>query len=282
MTHHSLSGKIAVLHVVLSALFGELHLQRRVLEDVRVKLDDMYEVNGATLKKQTDITEVLDVLPENVRRAFSGDMQRLHQQLQRCGSRAKDYVKRLVDNSVSRIVRAYEEHQALQRRHQKETKRYLSQLLQQQRQIQHVQHKELKEQGSVVLGAMNHRFDQIERMISMLQTNRNGYVLRTDCLLYDHQFAVNLITDLGIGHLGPLPQLTLLSLSECSKITDAALRGLGPMPHLTTLGLYQCSSVTDLGIGHLGPLPQLTRLDLGDCRKVTDAALTGLGPMPHL
>ncbi|CUG84756.1 Hypothetical protein, putative, partial [Bodo saltans] len=190
-THHSLGGKIAVLHVEVSGLFGELHRQRRVLEDVHVKLDDMYELNGTTLKKQTDITEVLDVLPESVRKAVSGDVQRLYQQLQRCGSQAKDYIKHLLDTSVSRIMETYKEQQLLQRRHQRETNQYLSQLQQQQRQItlndrnmRNRQHRELMEHGGVVLGTVNDRFDQLERMISMLQPNVGGHASR-NFLLYD-------------------------------------------------------------------------------------------------
>lgn len=181
-THHSLGGKIAVLHVEVSGLLGELHLQRRVLEDIRVKLDSMYEVSGATLKKQTDITEVLDVLPESVCKAFSRDVQRLHQHLQRCGSQSKADVRFIVDNAVGRIVATYNEHQALQRRHQKRTKRYIS-LLQTQLQqsqlsdqnVRHAHHREL----------MDRRFNQLERMINMLQANRHVHAFRTNCLLYD-------------------------------------------------------------------------------------------------
>ncbi|CUG91165.1 Hypothetical protein, putative, partial [Bodo saltans] len=242
-THHSLGGKIAVLHVEVSGLFGELHLQRRVLEDVRVKLDSMYEVNGATLKKQTDITEVLDVLPESVRKAFSRDVQRLHQQLQRCGSQAKDYVKRVVEDSVSRIVVTFNEHQALQRRHQRETKRYLTQLQQQQRQIQ------LRQESDQLLHNQQHKelMEQGERMIRML-TARSDHALRTNTLLFDprEDDGHRLTTDQRRYYADYPLQLLQVALRNVYHELDATETSImGRSIKLSRMGMY-----TSLRIAH--------------------------------
>ncbi|CUE69363.1 Hypothetical protein, putative, partial [Bodo saltans] len=188
--HLSIADKIAVLHIEVTGVLGELHLQRRILQEMGARLDGMYEASGAVLKKQTEITEVLDALPSSVRQALSRDVQRLHQQLRSHQSRTRDFVERLLRDAMSQLMTSYKEHQALQRRQHRETKRYLSQLLQEQENMQQSQHddknerrrqhNEVMEHGGVVLG----RFDQLERMISILQAQVRGDSTATT-LLYN-------------------------------------------------------------------------------------------------
>ncbi|CUG45236.1 Hypothetical protein, putative [Bodo saltans] len=159
--HLSIADKIAVLHIEVTGVLSEVHLQRRILQKMGAKLDSMYEAGGAVLKKQTEITEVLDALPSSIRQALSRDVQRLHQQLRSHQSRTRDFVERLLNDAMSQLMTSYKEHQALQRRQHRETKRYLSQLLQQQNDMQQRQlddkderrrqHNEVMEHGGVVL-----------------------------------------------------------------------------------------------------------------------------------
>ncbi|CUG89329.1 Hypothetical protein, putative [Bodo saltans] len=114
----SIAAKIAVLHQEVTGLFG-------VLKAMNEKLDSMYDAKRKELKKQTEITKVLDALPNTVRQALSVDVQRLHQRLRSHQSRARDFVEQLLRDAMTQIMTSYKEHQALQRK----TEKYLSQIL---------------------------------------------------------------------------------------------------------------------------------------------------------
>lgn len=86
-----------------------MHLQRRVLQKMGGMLDNMYEEGGDPLKWQTEITEVLEALPNSVRQALSRDVQRLHQLLRSRQSRAREFVERLLNGAVSQLITSYKE-----------------------------------------------------------------------------------------------------------------------------------------------------------------------------
>lgn len=82
--------------------------------------------------------------------------------------------------------------------------------------------------------------------------------------------AAPLVTEKSMKHMGKLPQLRTLDLTNCRNLSDGALSKIPTerLQHLTSLTISHCSfSERSL---KLGPLPNLTTLDISSCDGLTN------------
>jgi Leucine-rich repeat (LRR) protein len=76
------------------------------------------------------------------------------------------------------------------------------------------------------------------------------------------------VTDLGIGHLGTLPNLKKIAIDE-AEISDAALAKIAEMKQLKAVSFFSCPRITDEGVIQLAQLEGLESLFLNNNRRLT-------------
>lgn len=77
------------------------------------------------------------------------------------------------------------------------------------------------------------------------------------------------ITDLGLGYLATMANLTLLYVRWCPQLTDKSIKSISNMRSLTSLSLAGLHQVTARGILSLLESQQLKELELTNCPAVT-------------
>uniref|UniRef100_A0A6G1SLW2 F-box/LRR-repeat protein 16 n=1 Tax=Aceria tosichella TaxID=561515 RepID=A0A6G1SLW2_9ACAR len=77
------------------------------------------------------------------------------------------------------------------------------------------------------------------------------------------------ITDLGLGYLATMADLTLLYVRWCPQLTDKSIRSISNMRSLTRLSLAGLHQITARGILSLIDSQQLEELELTNCPAVT-------------
>lgn len=90
--------------------------------------------------------------------------------------------------------------------------------------------------------------------------------------------AIGGLTNDGLTLLERLPFLETLVLRKCS-ISGKGLMHVGKLPHLKALDISQCISIRDEDLPHLRRLP-LKKLELESCESLTDAGFEHLKELP--
>ncbi|CUG86358.1 Hypothetical protein, putative, partial [Bodo saltans] len=109
--------RIAVLHMCVSEVATENHVQRRILERMNTKLNEMYDASGTLRRGQVELTEVLNAIPNEVRHALAPDMQHLCQQLRFHDASTKAFVKSMLEHSLRGILSTYSGLKSIQHQH---------------------------------------------------------------------------------------------------------------------------------------------------------------------
>eukprot|EP00210_Caulerpa_lentillifera_P007576 g7236.t1 len=81
------------------------------------------------------------------------------------------------------------------------------------------------------------------------------------------------VTDVGIGTLKQLTNLTGVDVSLCGCLGNPSMYILGQLPKLTTFKLSGSDLVTDVGVRHIAKTTGLLTVHLDRCQNVTDRAL---------
>ncbi len=90
------------------------------------------------------------------------------------------------------------------------------------------------------------------------------------------------ITDVALGNLYPLKDLTALDLAWCIQVSDEGLARLQGLRTLRSLDLSWCEQITDEGLAHLRTLSNLTALNLWGCKQISNEGLKYLHAIPSL
>jgi hypothetical protein len=83
------------------------------------------------------------------------------------------------------------------------------------------------------------------------------------------------VDDKGMTPLCDLPRLSTLNLAR-TAITDIGLSHIGDMPALLYLDLSNCERVTDRGLSHLRRLKKLAYLNVSGCKRLTPRGISRL------
>jgi hypothetical protein len=102
--------------------------------------------------------------------------------------------------------------------------------------------------------------------------NSSFWATRATRLPHNPNLLCSQITNDGIRHLGPQPNLLVAAFAH-TRITDAALETISSWPQLQSLDL-RGTKVTSRGIDHLGKLERMKVLDLSSCNVDDDAVPT--------
>ncbi len=83
------------------------------------------------------------------------------------------------------------------------------------------------------------------------------------------------VDDKGVTPLCDLPRLSTLNLAR-TAITDVGLSHIGDMPALLYLDLSNCERITDRGLSHLRRLKKLAYLNVSGCKRLTQNGVSRL------
>lgn len=83
------------------------------------------------------------------------------------------------------------------------------------------------------------------------------------------------VDDKGVTPLCDLPRLSTLNLAR-TAITDVGLSHIGDMPALLYLDLSNCERITDRGLSHLRRLKKLAYLNVSGCKRLTQNGISRL------
>lgn len=83
------------------------------------------------------------------------------------------------------------------------------------------------------------------------------------------------VDDKGVTPLCDLPRLSTLNLAR-TAITDIGLSHIGDMPALLYLDLSNCERITDRGLSHLRRLKKLAYLNVSGCKRLTQNGVSRL------
>lgn len=83
------------------------------------------------------------------------------------------------------------------------------------------------------------------------------------------------VDDKGVTLLCDLPRLSTLNLAR-TAITDIGVSHIGDMPALLYLDLSNCERITDRGLSHLRRLKKLAYLNVSGCKRLTQNGVSRL------
>ena len=95
------------------------------------------------------------------------------------------------------------------------------------------------------------------------------------------QLGTHALTNDGVRHLGSLPDLTHLDLTDCVKIDDGVFDHLAKLRSLTYLSL-QYVKITDNGLAKIKTLSTLKTLFMYDTKVTADGVASLRAELPKL
>ncbi|CUF37306.1 Hypothetical protein, putative, partial [Bodo saltans] len=119
----SVLDRIGVLNSGISDVTSELFMQRRLLWEANKKLDVYFDADG---KRLADITDILTVIPENVRQSLAPEMMKIQQQLRFHESRSKSFLKVELDNAIQNICSTFLSTERLQKKLHEDMKHHIN------------------------------------------------------------------------------------------------------------------------------------------------------------
>ncbi|CUI14851.1 Hypothetical protein, putative, partial [Bodo saltans] len=165
--HLSSQDRIAVLHLCMTEVTSELHILKRILEKMHLRLNTMYNDAGKLRDGQVELTTVLYAIPDELRKALAPDMQQLYQQLRFHETRSKAFVAALLDKAVRKAVASHASLESMQAQQHNNMKRHLRRLearQQDQQDLLTAQHTQQLEVSHTILA-------QVNRMVAAVPHN---------------------------------------------------------------------------------------------------------------